>query len=206
MCIRDSDIGAYENSLNSPANAPPVIDTISDVTINEDSDETTVSLSGISDGDYHSTQTVTVTASSGDANKIPDPTVTYTSSEATGSIAFKPALNANGNITLTVSLVDDGGTDNGGVNSKDASINVTITAVNDPPTVTETAITSPENSALLGDLEASDPEGDDISYSIVGGNDEEKFTLTSEGALSFKEAPNLNKLSKNQRITQKTIN
>ena len=184
------DIGAYENSLNSPANAPPVIDTISDVTINEDSDETTVSLSGISDGDYHSTQTVTVTASSGDANKIADPTVTYTSSEATGSIAFTPALNANGNITLTVSLADDGGTDNGGVNSKDASINVIITAVNDPPTVTETAISSPENTTLVGDIEASDPEGDDISYSIVGGNDKAKFTLTSEGAISFNEAPN----------------
>ena len=184
------DIGAYENSLNSPANAPPVIDAISDVTINEDSDETTVNLSGISDGDYHSTQTVTVTASSADANKINDPTVTYTSSEATGSIAFIPALNANGNITLTVSLADNGGTENGGINSKDASINVTITAVNDPPTVSKTAITSPENTTLVGDIEASDPEDDDISYSIVGGNDEEKFTLSSEGSLSFKEMPN----------------
>ncbi|HIB95395.1 MAG TPA: hypothetical protein EYO70_02445, partial [Candidatus Marinimicrobia bacterium] len=186
----DPDIGAYENSLNSPANAPPLIDAISDLTITEDSDETTVNLSGIADGDYHSSQTISLTASSADASKIPDPTVTYTSAEATASITFTPATNANGNVILSVQLSDNGGTDNGGLDTRIANINVSITAVNDPPSITASTISTPENVALVGDIEASDPEGNSISYSIVGGNDSEKFTLTSEGALSFKDAPN----------------
>jgi len=184
------DMGAYENSLDSPANAPPLIDAIPDTTIAEDPGEVTVNFAGITDGDYHPVQIMTVTATSANTSLIPHPTVTYTPPEATGSIAFTPVTNANGTVTLTVKLTDDGGTANGGMDTLLTTFNVTITPVNDPPSVISTSISTAENVTFVGNIEANDPEDDPITYILVEGDDSGKFTLTSEGALSFKDDPN----------------
>ncbi|PIQ63512.1 MAG: hypothetical protein COV99_02340, partial [Bacteroidetes bacterium CG12_big_fil_rev_8_21_14_0_65_60_17] len=46
-----------------------------------------------------------------------------------GDLTFTPAANANGQATVTVSLSDDGGTANGGVDtSADQTFTITITA------------------------------------------------------------------------------
>ena len=62
---------------------------------------------------------------------IPNPTVTYTSPNATGSLAFTPAANASGSATLTVT-VNDGGASN---NIVTQSFTVTVSPVNQPPTL-----------------------------------------------------------------------
>ena len=111
------DIGAYENSLNSPANAQPLMDGLSDIEVDEDSGEKTVNLSGIADADYHSEQSITITATSDDTTLIPHPTVSYTSPEATGSIAFTPAPETHGTVNLTVKVKDSGGRANTGVDT-----------------------------------------------------------------------------------------
>jgi len=50
--------------------------------------------------------------------------------------------------------------------------------------------TVPENQTFAIDLNASDPDGDPLSYSIAGGPDQAKFDInTTNGALSFKSAP-----------------
>src|SRR5439155_1067258 len=47
-----------------------------------------------------------------------------------------PAANANGSATVTVQVHDSGGTTNGGVNTSAAqTFTITVTPVNDPPTV-----------------------------------------------------------------------
>lgn len=111
------DIGAYENNLNSPANSPPLMNLLSDMEIDENSDEKVVNLSGIFDGDYHSEQSLTVTATSSDTNVIPHPTVNYSSPAATGTISFKPVPNAHGTVNLTVKVKDSGGTANTGIDT-----------------------------------------------------------------------------------------
>ncbi len=53
---------------------------------------------------------------------------------AAGDLSFTPALDANGISNLTIRLIDDGGTDLGGVDSSPiAAATLEIAAVNDPP-------------------------------------------------------------------------
>lgn len=52
----------------------------------------------------------------------------------TGNLTFTPALNANGSTLITVTLMDNGGIQDGGVNtSASQTFNISITAVNDAP-------------------------------------------------------------------------
>ena len=113
----------------SPVNNPPTLDAISGVAINEDATAQTVSLSGITDGAANETQTVTVTATSSNPGLIPNPTVSYTSPNATGSLSFTPVANANGSATITVT-VNDGQALN---NTVSQTFTVTVNAVNDAP-------------------------------------------------------------------------
>ena len=53
-----------------------------------------------------------------------------------GTLRFTPAANANGAATVTVIAQDDGGTANGGVDRTTNSFTITVTAVNDAPTLT----------------------------------------------------------------------
>ena len=80
-------------------------------------------------------QTLTVTATSSNPGLIPNPTVTYTSPNATGSLTYTPVANASGTATITVTVTDNGGTANGGVNTFSRTFTVTVTAVNDAPTL-----------------------------------------------------------------------
>src|SRR4029077_993209 len=54
---------------------------------------------------------------------------------ATGSLKFTPVANAFGTATVTVTVTDDGGTANGGVNTVVRTFTVTVLSVNDAPTV-----------------------------------------------------------------------
>ncbi len=53
----------------------------------------------------------------------------------TGDLTYTPAANANGVVTVTVTLTDTGGILNGGVNATSQTFNIDISAVNDNPTV-----------------------------------------------------------------------
>jgi hypothetical protein len=112
-------------------NQPPTLDPLLDVTINENATVQTVGLTGISSGAPNESQVLSVNASSDNTTVIPNPTVTYTSPNATGSIAFKPATNQFGSANVTVT-VRDSGTSN---NVVTRLFKVTVNAVNNPPVV-----------------------------------------------------------------------
>jgi len=120
----------YEN------NATPTFDALLDLTIAEDAPEQTVDLAGIGAGGEES-QSLRVTASSSDTGLVPDPTVTYTSANSTGSLAFTPVLDQNGTATITVTVEDgglDGDLDTAGDNATfSRTFDVTVDAVDDPP-------------------------------------------------------------------------
>ena len=99
--------------------------------INENDGVQSVSLANITSGAANEIQTLTVTAVSSKPGLIPNPTVNYTSPNATGSLTFAPALNANGSATITVT-VNDGGASN---NLVTQTFNVTVNPVNQPPTL-----------------------------------------------------------------------
>ncbi|WP_176594362.1 cadherin domain-containing protein [Sphingobium sp. EM0848] len=85
-----------------------------------------------------------------------------------------------------------------GTLSDQQAIAVTVTNVNEPPSITSNgggvtaAISIPENSTAVTTVTAADPDaGTVLTYSIAGGVDAAKFTINSQtGALSFLSAPN----------------
>ena len=104
----------------------------------EDTTEQTVSLTGITAGDGE-VQVLSVTVASDNPGLIPDPTVTYTSPDTTGSIAFTPVADQSGTATLTIT-VTDGGLDNDLATTEDngtttRTIVVNVAPINDLPTI-----------------------------------------------------------------------
>ena len=84
--------------------------------------------------------------------------------------------------------------DNGSPREQDGHVViVTVTDVNEPPTITTTATTASvaENSTAVLTFAASDVDASDTkTWSVESTDDGGKFTITSSGALSFSNAPN----------------
>src|SRR5205823_6339520 len=114
-------------------------------------------------------QNLTVTASSNSTGLIPNPTVTYTSANTTGSLSYTPVPDANGAATITVTMTDDGGTANGGVDSFSRTFVVNVNAVNDPPTLDTIA-----NPAAINE----DGGTQTVNLSGISAGDSESQTLT----------------------------
>lgn len=113
-------------------NKAPTLNSLSGFFLQGDAGLQTVNLSGITAGPGES-QHLTVTAMSTNPALIANPTVNYNSPDGTGSITFIPTTNQNGSTLIKVTVTDDGGTFNGGVNSITRSFIVTVNSVNDAP-------------------------------------------------------------------------
>jgi RTX calcium-binding nonapeptide repeat (4 copies) len=119
----------------TPVNDPPTLDAVSNpAAILEDAGQQTINLSGINAGPFE-TQTLTVTATSSNLTLIPNPTPNYSSPNPTGSLSYTPVANQSGTAVITVTVTDDGGTLNGGIDAFSRTFTVTVTPVNDAPTL-----------------------------------------------------------------------
>jgi len=138
LSVSDGDLNASQTftlTVNS-VNDAPTLSPISDVNVAQDAGQQTVGLSGIGTGAANETQTLTVTASSSNPSLIPTPTVTYSSPSSTGTLRFTPAAGQSGSAQLTVTVADNGGTANGGINTfqRTFTVNVIVSA-NAAPTL-----------------------------------------------------------------------
>ncbi|MGC6443702.1 MAG: FG-GAP repeat domain-containing protein, partial [Rubripirellula sp.] len=136
----DDKIAWYENLW---ANYSPTLDTLVGLTIDEDAAEQTVNLTGISAGGGES-QPLKVSAVSSNTGLILDPTVAYTSAEATGTLKFTPVAEQSGVTTITVT-VEDGGLDLDLATTEDnaafsRTFDVTVDPINDPPTLADYSV------------------------------------------------------------------
>ena len=125
----------------------------------------------ISDGDVGVTQTLNfnVTNNSNLSLFSAGPTIS-----ATGILTYTPVANANGTATITLTLSDNGGTANGGVDTSSAqTFVITVTAVNDAPTApTQTfdVVTNMQRTvtvALSGAGGPTDPDSGDLGYTAT---------------------------------------
>src|ERR1039458_4473272 len=82
-------------------NQPPTLNSILNISFNENAGLQTVNLSGITSGASNQVQTLAVTAASSNTGLIPTPTVNYTSPNTTGSITFAPVTYGYGSATIT---------------------------------------------------------------------------------------------------------
>jgi hypothetical protein len=107
-------------------NDAPTLDAIANVpSLPANSGLQTIPLSGISAGPSES-QTISITATSSNPGLIPNPTVVYSSPGSTGSLTFTPVAGQSGTATITVTVTDNGGTANGGVNTVTRTFTVTV--------------------------------------------------------------------------------
>lgn len=116
-------------------NSTPTIAAITDQTVLEDSGVLSVPLSGITNGGDAPGQVITITAASSNTALLLDPTVVYTSPDGTGTLLLAPVPNRTGTATVTVTVRDNGGTAMGSIDTTTTAFTVTVTPVNDRPTL-----------------------------------------------------------------------
>jgi uncharacterized repeat protein (TIGR01451 family) len=158
LTVSDGSGGSTNTTFTVTVNAvndPPTLNAISNVTTNEDAGLQTVSLSGLGAGATNESQTIAITATSSNPAIIPNPGVTYSSPNTTGTLTFTPVANASGTATITVT-VNDGAPSN---NLVIRTFTVTVNPGNDLPTISDIASqTTPEATPILVPFTISDLE------------------------------------------------
>ncbi len=113
---------------------------------------------------------------------------------SSGQILTKGELDEDTKSSYSVTVsVHDGKADDGSASTTtDDSITVyiTVTGINEPPVITgATAIEYAENdTSTVESYTATDPEDDDITWSLSGADDDD-FTITQSGVLTFASVP-----------------
>jgi hypothetical protein len=185
VTVTVNDGGASNNIVSrtftvtvNPVNQPPTLDPLANLTINENAGLQTVNLTGITSGATNETQTLVVTASSGNTSLIPNPTVHYTSPSATGSITFTPAASAYGSAVITVT-VNDGGASN---NIVTHTFTVTVNQVNEPPTISSIAnlLVAVNSSTPALPFTVADAETPAASLTLSGSSDNATLVKTTD--------------------------
>lgn len=182
---------------STPINDAPTLDSIANLSVAEGSGGGTVSLTGITVGPrevaIQSIQTATASVVSGDASILADgPSVLMDASGRSATLSFTPSENNSGTATIEVTLEDDGGTDDGGVDSITRSFTLTITEVDHPPasngTVPSFSYTEDQFSASDGittetlPVMFTDSDGDSVSL-ILGAISDPDDILDNEAGL-----------------------
>ncbi len=160
----------------------PTLDAIPDpASIDEDASEQSVNLAGITAGGGES-QTLAISATSSNTSLIPDPTVTYTSANTSGSLAYTPVADQYGTATITVTA-DDGQTDN---NTITQTFTVEVSPVNDPPVIDDVVYEVDEEVSTQVCVSVSDIENDPhMLSSAVITSDNATITDATAGDLCF---------------------
>lgn len=104
----------------------------------------------------------------------------------TGAFTYTPAANANGSDSFTFKAYD------GELYSNEATIFVTIAAVNDPPVALAASVETDEDTAYDGVLAGTDVEGDGLAYAVVSNGTKGTVVVTNASTGAFTYMPNAN--------------
>ena len=100
------------------------------------------------------------------------------------NLTYTPNANFNGADSFTFTVSD------GSLTSAPATVSITVTAVNDPPTAYDESVTTAEDTSVSIALSATDPDSGALTLSIVSGPSH--GTLSYSGGLTYTPAPNYN--------------
>ncbi|MDP1472503.1 cadherin-like domain-containing protein, partial [Priestia megaterium] len=98
---------------------------------------------------------------------------------ANGTFSYQPNLNFNGTDQFTV-LVSDG---QGGTAVSTVTINVI--PVNDPPITSNVSFTIAEDSTLINQIVAVDPDGDPLTFSLQAAPGNGVAAVNADGTFSY---------------------
>ena len=169
-----SDNESFSQTFTITVNATPTITPLDPLTFDEDAGLQTVDLIGITAG-AEENQPLRINASSNNTALIEEPTVTYTSAEETGTLSFASLSDQSGTAQITVTVTDGGpdedldtSEDNGSVSE---TFDVTVNAVNDPPTLDEIDAALIEENAGLQTV--------NLNGIAAGGNESQPLRITA---------------------------
>ncbi|ETR65428.1 MAG: hypothetical protein OMM_14268, partial [Candidatus Magnetoglobus multicellularis str. Araruama] len=120
----------------------------------------------------------TISGTSGSVYSIPTKSTNHSL-----TLTVLPLLNQNGVVELTVTVTDDGA----GALTANTAFTLTVTAVNDPPVITDTIFRITEDSPTntpVGIVQASDIEGDPLTFTILSGNTGNVFSINNSGNIT----------------------
>ena len=122
-----------------PIDVPPTLTFIPNPKpIGVNAGQQTINLTGITAGQGERGQTLTITATSNNPSLIPNPTVSYTSPKATGTLTYTPVPNSTGTAMITVTVMDNGNTTFGGSNTYQQTFTVAVAPSHVAPVITTT--------------------------------------------------------------------
>ena len=160
----------------------------------------TVVVADVVDGDQIGTvvatdpegEAVTLDIINGNNDTNNDGTSAFSINENTGLITLADREDLQGNFELTVQASDPNG------NTSPANVSIAVdTDENDPPSITPplAPFTIPEISNdgdEVGTVAANDPDGDEITFAITGGNNSNAFTINQDtGLITVQDAGDL---------------
>ncbi len=152
-------------------NAAPVLDTVNDITVNEDTAPFEIPLSGIGFGNDCLSQQIISLEVSNSKESLLMLTSEYVNGAATGKLLVTLMPGESGEAVITLKLKDSGGTDGDGVDTTVKSFKITVNAVNDPPQVNpipdQTVIIPGSLSVNVASAFIDDDEGDLLTYSVT---------------------------------------
>lgn len=114
-------------TILNQANRPPVVDVVVDQKTAKNSKQLVVTLTGIDPVSNCITQDIeSIVASAENKTLVPEILVDYVKGQTTATLKMKIADNQAGETKITVKLKDNGGTDNGGIDTKEISFNLKV--------------------------------------------------------------------------------
>ncbi len=188
----------------NPSNDAPGFSKGANQKVDEDAGAQSVPgwATAIDDGDSEVVQTLTFNIT---GNTNPGLFSTAPAITAAGTLSYTPADNANGAATITVTLSDNGGTGNGGVDTSAPQLfTITVDAVNDVPGFSKGADQTVDEDAGAQSVPGwataisdGDAEVDQtLTFNITGNTNSGLFsagpTISAAGALSYTPAANAN--------------
>ena len=171
----DTTTDTFVLTVNA-VNDPP---TISDITNQSTPEDTATSPLGFTIGDVETAPaSLTVTGSSDDQTLIPDGNIVFGGSGASRTVTITPAADQTGTATITVTVSD-------GTDTATDTFDLTVTAVNDPPTISDIGNQSTPANTPTGALAFTigDAETAPASLTVTGSSSDQ--TLVPDGNLVF---------------------
>ncbi|SEG42957.1 Ig-like domain-containing protein [Paenibacillus sp. UNC499MF] len=157
----------------TPVNDPPVA---SDTALTTAEDTPVSGAVTAADADRDSlTYTVRAPASNGAVTLNPDGTFTYV-----------PVPDFNGTDSFVVEVSDGKG------GSAVSNVTVTVTPVNDPPVPESLTLTTPEDTAVSGQVTAADADGDPLTFALGTAPLNGTATVAADGSYTYTPALNFN--------------
>ena len=174
-----NNLGSASRTINlSQITVAPTLNPIpTPAAIFENAGVQTINLTGITPGGGQSHAISSIVAVSSNTTLIPTPIVTYVSPNTTAALSFTPVANVSGTATISVTVTDNGGTQNGGVASITQSFTVTVLPVNQPPLLNTLANTTilenqftPQTVALQGIADGPPGQTGNLTISAASSN------------------------------------